>query len=113
MSDNIKRNIKHIVKKLNVEHHFIKPIMAYNEILNVSCEGNIMPCSLCNPIIVNSVIEYAKNSDISIVFFGDSITISYNSISFINPYNILRVNLPEAMALTKVDMKNWSLTNYI
>lgn len=103
--DDIKERIVKATKKLNLEHHFIKPKESFDEVINAALEGKVIPCSLCYPILIKTMYEWVKNKGMSLIFFGDLLSTSYSSIMFIDDYRVIRVNLPGALSLTKFDTK--------
>ena len=102
----VKNNIAKAIKLLSIKHEFIKPLVDFREIIERAKKGTHMPCSLCYPVLANSVYTYAEKEGINIIAFGDLISTSKYSLDFpLRGKFLLRINLPGALALTKHDTK--------
>ncbi len=102
----VKENIVKATRLLSVKHKFIEPIADFQEIIEYAKKGTHMPCSLCYPVITNSVYMYALKEGFNIVVFGDLLSTSKYSLEFpLKGKALIRVNLPGALALTKYDTR--------
>jgi len=94
--------VVNIAKYLKVKHYIVKPKEDFKCIIEDTLNGRRMPCSRCNPIVRNTILDYARSLNIPIVIFGDSLATSSRAVRVLSK-NMVRVNLPSALALTKYD----------
>ncbi len=101
--EHVRETIINVLEKLQVKHVFIKPIANYDDVVREAHKGFSMPCSLCYPIMANTIYDYALERKVHIVAFGDIISTSSYTIDFPFRKSVMRVNIPSAFALTKYD----------
>jgi len=99
-----KKNVESLTKNLNVSHEYIDVDM--DEVVAESLEGRIHPCGKCSKIIENSLLEFAKNSKIPFIIFGDFLATGSQSLLYLDGF--WRINLPAMLATTKGETSSLS-----
>lgn len=97
-----RRTINNIVSRLGVPHEYIPLTSEYKEMFKDALNGNFHPCGRCQSIIARRIIEIAKDKKIPIICFGDLLPTGTHS-SYLVEENLVRVNLPAANSLAKID----------
>jgi uncharacterized protein len=92
-----KNNVETLTKCLNLPHEYIKADM--DAVIEESLDGRIHPCGRCSKIIENSLLDYAKNSKIPFIIFGDFLATGTQSILHMDGF--WRINLPAMLSTTK------------
>ncbi len=98
------RNVENLSSKLNVKHEYLKADM--DGIIKDSLEGRFHPCGRCSKVIKGAVLEYVKKEGISFLIYGDLLSTGSQSIVFEG--DILKINLPAMLSVTKGEVKTLS-----
>lgn len=99
-----KKNIDGLTSKLNVPHEYVTVDMG--EVVENSLEGRIHPCGKCSKTIENSLLEYAEESEIPFIIFGDFLATGSQSMVRMNGF--WRLNLPAMLSATKGETRSVS-----
>lgn len=99
-----KKNINGLTKKLNVPHEYLPVDMG--EIIENSLDGRIHPCGKCSKTIEDSLLEYAKESRIPFIIFGDFLATGSQSLVRLDGF--WRLNLPAMLSATKGETRSVS-----
>jgi len=97
MEEEDRRRISHLVKNLGIPHRFIE--IDFEDIKLATLEGRYHPCGRCHKRIEESVMRYAREEGIEYVIFGDMLSSGY--LSVVKEGNIVRINMPSFLSLTK------------
>ncbi|WP_292460253.1 7-cyano-7-deazaguanine synthase [Methanothermococcus sp.] len=92
-----KKNISELAKKLNMKHEFID--VDLNEVQRDTLNGKYHPCGRCHKTIEEAVLNYAKENNIKYIIYGDMLSVGY--LSIVPEDDILRINMPSYLVLTK------------
>lgn len=99
-----KKNIETLTNALDVPHKFIDSDLS--QVIEDALSGNIHPCGRCSKTIESALFEYAKESGISFLIFGDFLATGYQSI--VHTDGFWRINLPAMLSATKGDTRDLS-----
>jgi uncharacterized protein len=97
-----RKNVENLTKKLGVDHKYLKADM--EKVVEGALEGRFHPCGRCSKIIEETIMEYTLNSGISLLIYGDLLATGAQSIIFKG--DILRINLPALLSVTKGEVKD-------
>ena len=95
-------NVENLSHKLNVKHEYIEVEM--EDIIKDSLEGRFHPCGRCSKVIKGAVLDYAKENKIPFIIFGDLLSTGAQSI--VIDEDIIKINLPAMLSVTKGEIKN-------
>lgn len=95
-------NVETLCNKLNVKHVYIKVEM--DDIIKDSLEGRYHPCGRCSKVIKGAVLDYTKEKKIDFLIYGDLLSTGAQSI--VIDENIVKINLPAMLSVTKGEIKN-------
>ena len=96
------KNVEALSDKLNVKHVYINVEM--QGIINDSLEGRFHPCGRCSKVIKEAVLDYAKENKIEFLIYGDLLSTGNQSI--VAGGDIIKINLPAMLSVTKGEIKN-------
>jgi len=99
--EHAERVVKEFTEKVGVDCVFVKPTSSFDNIISKAMAGHIMPCKRCHEIVERTVYDEVSRRNIEVVFFGDMLPTGCHSIRCVN--DIVRVNFPAFLALTKTD----------
>ncbi len=108
-SGNLK-NIENLSKRLGIDWKYIT--ISMEDIEKDTINGIYHPCGRCHKVIEDTVLNYGKKNNIKYIIFGDLLAIGPMSIMDYNN-EIIRINLPSLLSLTKDDNKKILLQNGI
>lgn len=97
-----RKNVEKLTKKLSVDHKYLKADM--EKVVEGALEGRFHPCGRCSKIIEETIMDYTLNSGISLLIYGDLLSTGAQSI--ISRGDILRINLPALLSVTKGEVKD-------
>ncbi|ACV25137.1 7-cyano-7-deazaguanine synthase [Methanocaldococcus fervens] len=97
MTEEMKKNVKKLVKKIGVDLEFID--INLKEVYEDTIKGRYHPCGRCHKIVESAVMNYAKENNVEFVIFGDLLAFGY--LALYKDNEIFRFNLPSFFALTK------------
>ena len=103
LPNQFKKNIDTLVKKLDVEHHYIKTDSS--KLIQESLDGNIHPCGRCSKNIEETVLKYGKKQKIPLVIYGDMLSTGTQCLTK-QKGEIVRLNLPASLAIGKQEIKS-------
>ncbi|UXM85132.1 7-cyano-7-deazaguanine synthase [Methanococcus aeolicus] len=93
-----KKNISNLAKKLKIRHEFLD--IDLNEVLKDTVNGKYHPCGRCHTTVESAVLNYALENNIKYIIYGDMLSVGQLSI-IRNKNNIVRINMPSFLCLTK------------
>lgn len=96
------KNVEALSDKLHVKHVYINVEM--NDIIKDSLEGRFHPCGRCSKVIKGAVLDYTKEKKIPFLIYGDLLSTGAQSI--VIEENIVKINLPAMLSVTKGEIKN-------
>lgn len=96
-----KQNVENLSHKLNVEHHYIPVKM--DDIIKDTLKGRFHPCGRCSKVIEKTVLDYAKEIGVTFLIYGD--LLSTGSQSIVQEGEIIKINLPAMLSVTKGEIK--------
>ena len=95
-------NVESLSEKLHVKHVYVHVEM--DDIIKDSLEGRFHPCGRCSKVIERAVLDYTKENKIPFLIYGD--LLSTGSQSIVMDEDIVRINLPAMLSVTKGEIKN-------
>ena len=98
MHQDNKKNISNLAKKLKIRHEFLD--IDLNEVLKDTINGKYHPCGRCHTTVESAVLNYALENNIKYIIYGDMLSVGRLSI-IKNKNNIVRINIPSFLSLTK------------
>ncbi len=96
------KNVEALSDKLNVKHVYVNVEM--DDIIKDSLEGRFHPCGRCSKVIEGAVLDYAKENKIEFLIYGDLLSTGNQSI--VTGEDIIKINLPAMLSVTKGEIKN-------
>ncbi|MBW9222280.1 7-cyano-7-deazaguanine synthase [Methanothermococcus sp. SCGC AD-155-C09] len=109
MNNKSKKNISSLADKLGISHKFIDVDLKDIEIDTLN--GKYHPCGRCHSKIERAILDYAKENNINYIIYGDMLSTGYLSI-IKEDENILRINMPSYLVLTKNENRLLALKTY-
>lgn len=103
LPNQFKKNIDALVKKLDVEHHYIKTDSS--KLIRESLDGKIHPCGRCSKNIEETVLKYGKKQNIPLVIYGDMLSTGTQCLTK-QKGETVRLNLPASLAIGKQEIKS-------
>ncbi|HIP84843.1 MAG TPA: ExsB family transcriptional regulator [Methanothermococcus okinawensis] len=97
MEERDRSNISQLVEKLGITCKFIE--VDLEDIKLGTLEGRFHPCGRCHKRIEESVLNYAREEGIKYVVYGDML--STGNLSIVEEGDIVRINMPSFLSLTK------------
>lgn len=94
-----KKNIEDLCQTLHVPHRYLEVDMA--QVIEDGLEGRIHPCGRCSQTIEAALLDYAENSHVPFIIFGDFLATGYQSIVSVEGF--WRINLPAMLSASKGD----------
>jgi len=95
-------NVENLSNKLNVKHIYLDVEM--DDIIKDSLEGRFHPCGRCSKVIEEAVLKYTKEEKIPFLIYGDLLSTGAQSIVIYE--DIIKINLPAMLSVTKGEIKN-------
>lgn len=96
------KNVEALSDKINVKHVYVNVEMS--DIIKDSLEGRFHPCGRCSKVIEEAVLDYAKENKIEFLIYGDLLSTGNQSI--VIGEDVIRINLPAMLSVTKGEIKN-------
>jgi uncharacterized protein len=96
-----RKNVEELCKKLGVQHHYVGVDMS--EVVEGALQGRYHPCGRCSTVIEEKVLEHTRETNSSLVIFGDLLATGAQSL--VDRGDILRINLPAMLSVTKGETK--------
>lgn len=93
--------VEKVTSKLGVEHRYLNADMS--EMVEGALEGRYHPCGRCSKVIEETVMEYAREEEVSFLIFGDLLATGAQSLVYKS--DVLRINLPAMLSATKGEIK--------
>lgn len=97
-----RNNVESLSDKLDVKHVYIHVEM--DDIIKDSLEGRFHPCGRCSKVIKGVVLDYTKEKKIPFLIYGDLLSTGAQSILI--DHDIVKINLPAMLSVTKGEIKN-------
>lgn len=97
-----RNNVESLSEKLDVKHVYIHVEM--DDIIKDSLEGRFHPCGRCSKVIKGVVLDYTKEKKIPFLIYGDLLSTGAQSILI--DHDIVKINLPAMLSVTKGEIKN-------
>lgn len=107
LPNQFKHNIHNLTTAINVKHTYLETDMTH--IIEEALSGKIHPCGRCSNHIEEVVSDYLKNTQKSVMIYGD--LLSTGSQSIVKKDDIIRINLPALFRMEKSEIKT-IVTNY-
>ena len=96
------KNVEALSDKLDVKHVYVNVEMG--DIIKDSLDGRFHPCGRCSKVIERAVLDYAKENKIEFLIYGDLLSTGNQSI--VTGEDIIKINLPAMLSVTKGEIKN-------
>ena len=96
------RNVEALSDKLNVKHVYVNVEM--DDVIEGSLDGRFHPCGRCSKVIEDAVLDYAKENKMEFLIYGD--LLSTGSQAIVMDEEIIKINLPAMLSVTKGEIKN-------
>ena len=96
------KNVEALSDKLDVKHVYVNVEMG--DIIKDSLDGRFHPCGRCSKVIEGAVLDYAKENKIEFLIYGDLLSTGNQSI--VTGEDIIKINLPAMLSVTKGEIKN-------
>lgn len=96
------KNVEALSDKLHVKHVYVNVEM--DDVIEGSLDGRFHPCGRCSKVIEGAVLEYAKENKMEFLIYGD--LLSTGSQAIVMDEDIIKINLPAMLSVTKGEIKN-------
>ncbi len=98
----VNKRIDEILAAHDINRYFIPRPTGHTEIQEKARKGRIHPCGACHDLTTQALYNYAKENKYDIIMFGEFLPTGRYAFEIIDN-DLLRINLPAALALNKID----------
>ncbi len=98
----VNQRIDEILNGHNIKRYMVPRPEGHLEIQEKARKGRIHPCGACHDLTTNALYRFAKENKYDIIMFGEFLPTGRYAFELIDD-SLLRINLPAALALTKID----------
>jgi uncharacterized protein len=96
-----RENVEKLTERLSIKHQYLEVDMS--PVVKGALEGRFHPCGKCSKIIEETILDFTRESEIPFLIYGDLLSTGAQSLIF--QENILRINLPALLSLSKGEVK--------